>query len=71
LTVKIDITKCVACGLCVEICPLQAIKVVKNKSHITEKCDSCGYCLDLCIVDAISGENGMQPETIQRRKAVS
>ncbi len=56
--------KCVACGLCVTICPPDAIKVVPYEDEggrrypkefiIDEiRCIFCGFCAEACPMDAI------------------
>jgi uncharacterized Fe-S center protein len=46
--------KCVNCGCCVKICPVQAISIRKEKAFIDqEKCIGCGECLCACKFDAV------------------
>ncbi|HCF49532.1 MAG TPA: ferredoxin [Syntrophomonas sp.] len=45
---------CVACGACVDECPLEAIKEGEDIYIIdTELCSDCGTCADSCPADAI------------------
>ena len=47
--------KCIGCGTCVDICPVQAISMVDGVAHIDKEiCISCGSCLGACPVSAIS-----------------
>ena len=40
---------CIGCGLCVKICPEQALRVENNLAVIDyEKCVSCGLCTTVC-----------------------
>ena len=45
---------CTGCGLCANICPQKAIKIVKNKKGFYQfsiddkKCTKCGACVKLC-----------------------
>ncbi|MBP3305627.1 MAG: RnfABCDGE type electron transport complex subunit B [Oscillospiraceae bacterium] len=40
---------CIGCGLCVKICPHDAIHVEQNLAYIDyDKCDSCGLCATVC-----------------------
>ena len=51
---KVIKDKCVGCGLCVENCPVGAIKIENNISKIDESiCINCGLCQENCPVDAI------------------
>ncbi len=53
-------TRCVGCGLCVEVCPFQAIKLVGRNSYeivaeVNETlCKGCGLCVAACRGKAIS-----------------
>jgi uncharacterized Fe-S center protein len=45
----IDISKCTACGQCVEACPFKALSIVEEKMvRDDEKCMDCSHCLYLC-----------------------
>ena len=60
-----DIDKCRSCGLCANICPNKAIKMVKVPKKYGEKypklypqidlgkCCFCGLCEDICPTGAI------------------
>ncbi|MCI9482688.1 MAG: 4Fe-4S binding protein [Oscillibacter sp.] len=47
---------CVACGCCVKVCPLSAIRVVKGIAAQvdTEKCVGCGKCARECPATVIT-----------------
>ncbi len=52
---KIDAEECTACGLCVDVCPSDAIKEGDDFYTIeADLCDDCGACVDECPSDAIS-----------------
>ncbi len=54
---KIDESKCVGCGVCVDNCPAEAIKMDGGCAKIdTSKCIDCGNCVDNCPSAAISME---------------
>jgi len=50
----VDKEKCTACGDCVEVCPLEVIKIENNKATISEYCVECGACAGECSFEAIS-----------------
>ncbi len=45
--------ECIACGACVDTCPVAAIVEDADKYKITEDCTECGACVDSCPVAAI------------------
>ncbi len=50
----VDRNKCIACGGCIQICPVGAISFVDGKAHIDEKkCVKCGGCMNFCPMQAI------------------
>ncbi|MBN1469893.1 MAG: 4Fe-4S binding protein [Fusobacteriaceae bacterium] len=51
---KIDETSCIDCGVCMKICPKNAIEFTKFAHTITDICISCGLCAKNCPVKAIS-----------------
>jgi len=51
---KVNAEECTACGQCVEICPVDAIKVGDVAVVNAEECTDCGACVDECPVDAIT-----------------
>ena len=51
--VRIDFTRCIACGSCAEACPLTAAKDRLEKRRLPADCFSCMRCLRVCPADAI------------------
>jgi ferredoxin len=50
-----DDSDCTGCGVCEEHCPVQAITVRREESHIDpEKCIGCGQCALQCPEDRIT-----------------
>jgi len=57
-------SKCVACGLCPQICPANCIKLVPGEDELGNRypliyeidefrCIFCGYCQEVCPEEAI------------------
>ena len=45
--------ECIACGTCVDTCPLGAIVESGDSYQITDECTECRACVDSCPVNAI------------------
>jgi uncharacterized protein (DUF362 family)/NAD-dependent dihydropyrimidine dehydrogenase PreA subunit len=46
--------RCIACGTCIEGCPMEAVSFVKEKAYIDDdKCIRCYCCHELCPEEAI------------------
>jgi predicted Fe-Mo cluster-binding NifX family protein/ferredoxin len=51
----VDPEKCTRCGLCVEVCPVQAISLTEAAAVVDgRKCTGCGACVGECPTGAIS-----------------
>jgi MinD superfamily P-loop ATPase len=55
MKLKIDVNICIACGLCREVCPENAVHPMLNDAHhkfevVSEECTGCGDCLSYCVV---------------------
>lgn len=49
-----DIDSCMACGVCVKKCPVDALKLEKDEVVVdSDKCILCGECEVICPVNAI------------------
>ena len=47
---------CIACGACMEECPVDAISEGDIYSIDPDTCTDCGACAEVCPVEAISAE---------------
>lgn len=54
MAVKVNNEKCTGCAVCVDVCPVNAIKIENGKAVIGEECVDCGGCIAQCPVEAIS-----------------
>ncbi len=41
-------SNCNSCMICVDNCPVNAIKIVKNRPYWTYSCESCMRCVNIC-----------------------
>ncbi len=56
---RVDQKRCIGCGICVDLCPYNAIQLIKvgkrkKAETITASCKGCGVCAAHCPVLAIS-----------------
>jgi len=59
---------CVACGCCINICPVKAISFVKEKAVINQQlCVGCSECICACKFDAIYINWHEDPQIFCRR----
>ena len=54
MAVKIDKEKCTGCSACVDVCPVNAIKIKKDKAIVGDECVECGACINECPNEAIA-----------------
>lgn len=54
MVVLVDKEKCTGCEACIEICPVEAIKLESDKVAINDECVECCACVDECPNGAIS-----------------
>ena len=52
----VDDQLCAGCGVCVDVCPHQALDMVDGIAKLTkpEACDGTGSCVEACPVKAIT-----------------
>lgn len=51
---KIDYEKCVSCGRCLQLCPMENIKMINNKPVPQHNCTCCYRCFSHCPKKAIT-----------------
>jgi len=62
---------CDSCGLCMGICPVQAIRLNETgKPQIhDDTCIRCGKCHDICPVDAVRHDSEKIPVLVEQNMA--
>ncbi len=48
--------KCLRCGGCVSVCPLDALTLTESGIVCSDKCTDCGICAEFCPLSAIKTE---------------
>ncbi len=54
MVAEIGKEKCTGCSICIEICPVNAIKIENGKAEISDDCIECGVCINQCPNEAMS-----------------
>jgi electron transport complex protein RnfB len=67
---KICSTGCIGCMACEQVCPFNAVTVMKNSAaRITHtKCTGCGLCVKVCPVDVIESVIELKKASILKDK---
>lgn len=52
--IKIDLEKCIGCGMCSADCLAMNIEIKDGKASIKKECIQCGHCVAICPVGAVS-----------------
>lgn len=50
----VQVDKCIGCGVCVDACPQNAIKMNNHAIVDPELCTACAICVSECPTDAIT-----------------
>lgn len=51
---SVDTQRCVGCGTCASVCPMEAITIDEQARIDTESCIGCGRCVQECPEGALS-----------------
>lgn len=57
---EVIVEKCIACGTCVERCPMGAISLEETANVDPKLCIGCGVCANICPENAIRLLEGMR-----------
>lgn len=57
-TVTIDTDKCIGCGECVDVCPVEVYELQDSKALVVneEECLGCESCIEVCESNAVTIE---------------
>lgn len=65
MIVRIEATKCMGCGACIDVCPMEAIELVDGIAVVlTKRCSGCQACQSACPADAILEDPGKTQEVM-------
>ena len=69
MTYSVDRRVCRGCGLCVDVCPEQVIRVTEDgyASIDSTKCTGCGACEKICPLGAISKIEALDIRDLRNR----
>ena len=56
MAIVVNKDECTACGICADVCPVEAITVDEVAEIDPDVCTECGTCIEECPVEAISEE---------------
>jgi len=58
MVAEVEFNLCTGCGMCVDVCPYEAISLKDGKAEVTDVlCEGCGTCQATCLRAAISVKN--------------
>jgi uncharacterized Fe-S center protein len=65
---QVDTAMCAGCGVCLEVCPVEAIRLQHNVAVIDpEVCTGCGQCMTVCYMEGIDADYGAHTQLLQER----
>ena len=71
MSLYVDTEICKGCGLCVPLCPAQAISMIDEKARIDQKkCTKCLLCVDECPTHAIRQTFEQEVELVEEESSL-
>lgn len=73
IVAEINEDYCSGCGICIELCPYNALEYnsQKIKAKLTpEKCFGCGICVSACFAGALSLKNYREQEILAQIEGI-
>ena len=70
LPIKVDKTKCISCGLCIDACNFGSIEMVGDYPSIKDDCRLCGACAEACPQGAITIKEASKDTDLSAYKGV-
>jgi Fe-S-cluster-containing hydrogenase component 2 len=62
----VDEEECIACGICVEVCPVDAIVMADKAARIDmDECIKCGKCHEVCPAAAVKHDRERIPREVE------
>ncbi len=57
-SVTVDVDKCIGCGECVDVCPVEVYELTDGKAVVVneEECLGCESCVEVCEQGAVTIE---------------
>jgi heterodisulfide reductase subunit A len=58
MVAEVEFNLCTGCGMCVDVCPYEAISLKDGKAEVTDVlCEGCGTCQATCLRAAVTVKN--------------
>ena len=62
---QVDLEKCIGCSICVQDCPVGAVRLKDKKAFVDDTCTRCGACVRICPHGALTLEEIPPPDAVQ------